>query len=62
VILARVLGPLGQEIVRGAEHRGEQPVEVGEHHGPVVSGAASTADFDLRSITPATPTCVASTI
>jgi hypothetical protein len=58
-----VLGPPGQEIVRGAEDRGEQQVEVGEHRGPLGSTARiSTADFDLRSITPATPTGVASLI
>jgi hypothetical protein len=31
----RVLGPLGQEIVGGAEHRSEEQVEVGEHRGPL---------------------------
>ena len=58
-----VPGPLGHQIVCGTEHRSEQQVEVGEHRGP--SGrrrGQSTADFDLRSITPATPTGVASTI
>jgi hypothetical protein len=29
-----VLGPIRQEIVRGAEHRNQQQVEVGEHRGP----------------------------
>jgi len=41
-------GPFRQEIVRGAEHRNEQQVEVGEHRGPLGSTARlSTADFDL---------------
>ena len=52
-----------QEIVCGAENRSEQQVEVGEHRGPLGSTARlGTADFDLRSITPATPHGVASTI
>jgi hypothetical protein len=55
--------PLGQEIVSGAEHRSEQQVEVGEHRGPQGSTAQlSTADFDPRSITHATPPGVASII
>jgi len=32
-----VLGPAGQEFVRGAEHRNQQQVEVSEHRGPVES-------------------------
>lgn len=41
--------PLGQEIVRGAEDRGEQQVEVGEHRGP----PGSTARYRHRRLRPA---------
>jgi hypothetical protein len=51
-----VLRPLGQEIVSGAEHRGEQQVEVGEHRGPLGSTARlGTADLDLCSLKPSHP-------
>src|SRR3954454_25256526 len=42
-----VLGPIGQEIVGGAEHRYQQQVEVGEHRGPLGRRRdIGTADFD----------------
>ena len=48
-----VLLSFGQEIVSGAEHRYEQPVEVGEHRGPPGSTALlSTADFDPAANNP----------
>jgi hypothetical protein len=51
-----VLGPLGQEIVSGAEHRYEQQVEVGEHRGPLGSTARiGTADFDRCRYVPFPP-------
>jgi len=47
---------LGQEIVGGAEHRNEQPVEVGEHRGRLGSAVwESTADLDLTAYVPFHP-------
>jgi hypothetical protein len=55
-----VLGPIGQEIVGGAEHRREQQVEVGEHRGPLRADGenCSTADFDCCRYVPC-PTALA---
>jgi hypothetical protein len=53
----RVVLPLGQEIVGGAEHRREQQVEVGVHPGPHGSAMPDrTADFDPAALKSTTNT------
>ena len=55
-----VVLPLRQEIVGGAEHRGEQQVEVGVHRGPLWSAMLmSTADFDPAATKSSTNTATA---
>jgi hypothetical protein len=52
-----VPGPIGQEIVGGAEHRNQQQVEVGEHRGPQGRRRGiGTADFDPLPYVPFQPT------
>ena len=58
----RVPGPLGQEIVGGAEHRYQQQIEVGEHRGPLGSAVTErTADFDLPAYVPFSATTTTAT-